>query len=102
MSEVKFTPGPWEVDVCGSNIYIRQEGKAAFPIAYGGRMHHEKEAEKNAHLIASAPEMYEALQWCIYELERHNGNFDSQMDETMDFDKEIEKVRKALSKAEGK
>lgn len=100
MSE--FTPVPWNI-ILGRNYFsiedIRQKDLATVwydPIITMA------EAEANARLIASAPDMYEALQACIYELERHNGNFDSHMDETMDFDGEIEKVRKALAKAEGK
>jgi len=50
----EFTPGPWELEISDPNIFIRQKGVSAFPIAYVGRMHHEKEADANANLITTA------------------------------------------------
>ena len=52
--------------------------------------------------IALDADICEVLNACLFELKRHNGNWDKDMDETMDFDGEIEKVEQALSKAEGK
>ena len=63
----KATPGPWEADIFDPNIYIREKGQVAFPIAFVGRIHHEKEAEANALFIATARE---ALPYYIDELEK--------------------------------
>jgi hypothetical protein len=59
----KFTPGPWELgDEAPLTIYAK-DGYAVTGIAdadesEGGR---PEEDVANAHLIAAAPEMYEAL-----------------------------------------
>ncbi len=66
--ETKHTPGPWEVEelkrhfdqeylsLHNNFILIGNENNS---IAYIPAIH--PEAEANAHLIAAAPEMYEAL-----------------------------------------
>jgi hypothetical protein len=71
MSETKFTPGPWvliegefdsEVEVTTD---IRQENSkgniCGMDIYFDGS--HGVEQPANAHLIASAPEMYEILEF---------------------------------------
>lgn len=58
MSKAKFTPGPWEFTV--SRNGVRQiSSKIKSQIC---RMWNCRETEGNAHLIAAAPEMYEALE----------------------------------------
>ncbi len=51
---MSYTPGPWRVD----RPYIRGAGRA---IASLESWHNEVEDAANAHLIAAAPELYEAL-----------------------------------------
>lgn len=76
MSEQKFTKGPWFHDVDGFGICrVRAFGFATYDgteilaqirttsgISFG-------EADANAHLIAAAPEMYEALKMAVGYLE---------------------------------
>ena len=52
---MSHTPGPWKVD----RPYIRGAGRA---IASLESWHNEVEDAANAHLIAAAPELYEALE----------------------------------------
>ena len=65
MSDTKFTPGPWVVKSNGHYFDIGQDYKHAckevpvYPTACIGVPH---ELEDNAHLIAAAPELYEALE----------------------------------------
>lgn len=54
MSKTKHTPGPWEYNVGMASIYSVQEKKKICVLT------HENEA--NAHLIAAAPELLEALE----------------------------------------
>lgn len=71
MAETKFTPGPWVFDDndgynCGS-IWARMapsgHGHAGPLIARA--VGDSAEVEANAHLIAAAPEMYEALKEAV-------------------------------------
>lgn len=61
----KFTPGPWVASL-GSLIRVFQKGTGAVIAGvhrqgrYTGEYRH-KPIEANAHLIAAAPDMYEAL-----------------------------------------
>ena len=76
MSDVKFTPGPWVIDPCtrpaevctihhtsheNGFVYVRGE------LGYWGADKEENMA--NAHLIAAAPDMYEALNKIINRLQ---------------------------------
>lgn len=79
MSETKFTTGPWEVEYDGSDIEgsftLRMETAIEDPGChdavhsielYDGIWEEEgeeqfSEAKANTHLIAAAPEIYEAL-----------------------------------------
>ena len=72
MSNTKFTPGPWKIR--------KERGRKAFNMppsiisesplpghgetvcGMGGGLIHYANHEANAHLIASAPEMYEVLE----------------------------------------
>lgn len=57
MSEAKFTPGPWVFTV--SRNGVRQiSSRVKSQIC---RLWNWKDTEANGHLIASAPELYEAL-----------------------------------------
>ena len=89
--KTKFTPGPWEkggliVDARG--IIIRQQWEGTRII---------DEIEPNAHLIAAAPDMYEALEAAILEYGKPGGpwNVPSSPGSW------IEKARAAIAKARG-
>lgn len=68
MSDTKFTPGPWRVEPSpashegwfeDANV-VRSDGLAVSVGLHNGPIG-PKEALANAHLIASAPDLYEAL-----------------------------------------
>lgn len=60
MSKIAHTPGPW--DYVGRLGYGHLIGPN-IAVAYGGELSGRKcHGKANAHLIAAAPEMYEALQ----------------------------------------
>lgn len=64
MSETKFTPGPWHKDE-RSDIYVRDSEGDYIAETYAPmpkRKRAKGENEANAHLIAAAPELYEALE----------------------------------------
>ena len=104
-SERKHTKGPWVYqpadDYCGP--YVTDETNSPsgticdlyhFPPVV---VHKPQEAEANGRLIASAPEMLEALEaWIVY----HNGedNHDAQ---ALAYRKAFTLTRAAISKATG-
>ena len=61
MSEDKFTPPPWSVPSKGNirGAVVEKDGEVVCDPSGAGR--HEDDAEANARLIASAPEMYYIL-----------------------------------------
>lgn len=74
--KAQHTPGPWQLDVDASPSYVTIDGSAprSLHIIYGAgenpkdvafvgeeRDEDREEFEANAHLIAAAPELYEAL-----------------------------------------
>ena len=61
MSEDKFTPPPWSVPSKGNirGAVVAKDGEVVCDQSGAGR--HEDDAEANARLIASAPEMYYIL-----------------------------------------
>ena len=63
----KHTPGPWAVDQCSAPVYGSDGSLVAEGIGIGAQSTHigtvyGKNSSHNAHLIAAAPAMYEALQ----------------------------------------
>ena len=67
MTEPKFTPGPWEMAYQDQHGQLIVRGKH---IEVATCWHHsvgaiEKEMHANAHLIAAAPELYEALEYVM-------------------------------------
>lgn len=105
--ETKFTPGPWSV---GYNAYqvtadngnmnvcdIRGWGYLTGKGSLGLSEDKAKEIqEANAHLIASSPELYEALEMVLkfhHDNEAHGDGFLH--------DHEVEKIESALAKARG-
>lgn len=75
MSEAKFTPGPWRAwqPRGDESVPVRTDG-LGITIAY---VHQGAitNAQANAHLIAAAPELYEALEWletyAMVQVDRH-------------------------------
>lgn len=65
----KYTLGPWEVreDKEFKHPFIKAGGirVATFPLAWSDKKH-KKEFEANAHLIAAAPELLNALKGAIF------------------------------------
>ena len=67
-TETKFTPGPWEV-WSDDEVYAESGGEKLVVVpdstcgrdVYGADMVSRNESKHNAHLIAAAPELYEAL-----------------------------------------
>lgn len=67
MSETKHTPGPWVKDYGNTTWHIKSianpiEGTPTVAVYHGAKSLTESEKEANAHLIAAAPELYEALE----------------------------------------
>lgn len=104
--EKKFTPGVWEVEkikelngteylkIFGELKPCHQLGKICTPIV---RTYFSGDRDlANAHLIASAPELYEALEMV---LKFHNDN-EAHGDGFL-HDHEVQKVESALAKARG-
>ncbi len=68
-AETKFTPGPWEVGVYRNGVpgivYCNNALGSAVAVVYGEKLPYSvfsrEEEEANAHLIASAPLLFEAL-----------------------------------------
>jgi type II secretory pathway component GspD/PulD (secretin) len=96
MSEPKFTPGPWFIPDHASGFEI--ESSCNKQIAKTSQLYAVKQASDhderraNAHLIAAAPELYEAL-------EKLEGWFDSDSKESAD--KYLKKAKAARAKARG-
>jgi hypothetical protein len=69
--ERKWTPGPWEVDDAG-DVHSKHLGYAYSFVAistgedyggyYGDNADVDLQKKANAHLIAAAPDLYEALE----------------------------------------
>jgi hypothetical protein len=67
--KTKFTPGPWGIEQTNDTNWIgplRADGKVAFVVADTDREGLKPEAlernDANAHLLAAAPDLYEALE----------------------------------------
>lgn len=97
MSETKFTPGPWEaVSFNGNSLVVTElivnEKEAIALLGTCG----EKE-QANAHLIAAAPDMYEALEAAVSEYGKPGGPWNVPSEPGT----WIDKARAALAKARG-
>ena len=73
---VQFTPGPWAVEQCSAPVYGSDGSIIAEGIGIGAQSTHigtvyGKNSSHNAHLIAAAPAMYEALQEALKCIEKH-------------------------------
>ena len=65
------TPGPWDVEPKGSRHFV--DGADGLTVAYLDRagVRERSEIEANARLIASAPELIEALEAVLPDLEHY-------------------------------
>lgn len=95
----KHTPGPWVADVGWSSISVRQAGTGLF-VAKAALIDKsfpadDQTAQANARLIASAPDLLEALHAiAAIEDRMHGGDW-----EEIELAREI--VRAAIAKATG-
>ena len=98
---MNHTKGPWEVRpaiTCKIGVYKKGHGFVAF-------MASAEEANANAYLIASAPELLEALQKCVETLtDKRIGTTDYMEGSDIydDFENVSESAKQAIAKAEGK
>ena len=94
MSDNGWTKGPWAVSKNSSgrrvtntvgivicNAVLRNTGRADRGVNYGSKEH--KEAERNAHLIAAAPDLAEAARFA---LEITQDVFDGKVDPVLALD----------------
>jgi len=94
-SKEKFTPGPWKIQKSISGVH---------PIAAPGIRAHITYVNdvENAHLIAAAPEMYEALEALISAMDDVLYNADRVPDCIVAVAQEaMDKANAALKKARG-
>ncbi len=93
----KHTPGPWEV--VGSRICTIETDSSRITLAKtepNGAFAMDETQAANAHLIAAAPAMYEALQTLVEYLSAQVPA------DTLDDWKHVFAARQALAQAEGK
>lgn len=87
----KHTPGPWQRD--GLSISAPQRGVVArCPTVKNGGVF---DCSDNAHLIAAAPDLLEALKECLPDLEHYASTHGPGPD------RRLEQARAAIAKARG-
>lgn len=107
MTDTKFTPGPWGIEETRDHLWIGvilSNGKPDPIVTYvdhGPDFTTEADAtgKANAHLIAAAPELYEALDELFDLLTSGHSSWDDAYDNLPD--KQFKKIRAALAKARG-
>lgn len=95
MSEKRFTPGPWRLGRVGSVVSdspVEGMGGSDAIEYYGGHCVCESVVEPNAHLIAAAPDLYDALRSLLLSL---NDVL------SPDFSRALENSHAVLAKARG-
>ena len=115
-TQTKFTPGPWRVgdmntdpdDGVVGEIAIHANGNDAAPILtpavaipFGDHNLGRALALANAHLIAAAPELYEALGLSLFIMESQQKILDPDFDGSATEASAIGRARAALRKARG-
>lgn len=82
---MKHTPSPWEValDSRSRAVIVTHQGKSIATVR-------GENAENNAVLIATAPKLIEALQYCLARLHRH-----------LSTEAERDEIRNLIRKAKG-
>ncbi len=100
--KTKYTKGPWKVDpkaklrVCAHNGYTVAYGYTVASCGNDSDIELE-EAQANAHLIAAAPDMFEALELFL----KIEDGPDEQHAVVMNTMKAYAKMREAVKKAKG-
>ena len=99
MKTYTHTPGPWSVETKGSRHFI--DGADELTVAYVDRagVRERQTYESNARLIASAPDLLEALEDAAF-LMRMAAKIAGPMQDS--FKRSAEDAAKALAKAEGR
>lgn len=98
----KHTPGPWEVKPIGKQLYVEAKDGQGFVCdmqindALGET--DSPHIRADAHLIAAAPAMYEALK----EIDDQLDQFTLKAQEELGLREALLKIRAALAQAEGK
>lgn len=96
--KTQFTPGPWLSDEDGAWIRQGTDGVwVAFTCEQLGSFGRVQKA--NAHIIAAAPEMYEALSKACAAWDEYDADNSVGVDELWDA---FSDVRAAIAKAEGR
>jgi len=94
MTERKWTPGPWKFDVSGEWTHLIENENGDDVLCGCGCCGSPNLHRNDAYLIASAPDLYEALSTCLNFI----GNTEDEMGETLMCG---DKSRAALEKARG-
>jgi hypothetical protein len=101
MSKPKWTPGPWSVFDADDSLLVRDENDGFIVDAKNGHWNDDgeyaqsSESAPNARLIATAPELYEALADCVEAL-AHIESIGMRVNPPT-----LHKARAALAKARG-
>lgn len=110
---MKHTPGPWEIDGHNLTAVIHNEGSVTWPqwkhvcncdYGYADPEKHFEENKANAHLIAAAPEMLEALESVMRLqklIEYPNDVKECHVGEAMAVSGMLQKVIRVVNKAKG-
>ena len=71
MSESKFTKGEWKITLCDASVSVWSgDDSITMPKSLNYPNEYRNEVIANAHLIAAAPEMYEAMQEFIARVDK--------------------------------
>ncbi|TXN40512.1 hypothetical protein [Methylobacterium sp. WL7] len=93
----QHTPGPWRVFTTPDNTKIigigDRDGEGIADCGFGVWRGGSEEARANALLMAAAPDLLVALKWFIDDI-------DGTHTVMVDFDRNVERARKALARAE--
>jgi len=96
MSETKFTPGPWKVEIgnnCAFAIFAKSKRGLSKRVGMVGGFFRDQR-QQNADLIAAAPELFEALAGLLSAEERKTPEY--RLPEPL-----LDEARAALAKARG-
>lgn len=94
--KVKHSPGPWAIHHgIGQNVYIYGANTVCQITNPSGFYRSPKESEANAHLIAAAPELLEALKWFI------EADANGEIEQGIYSTRGLYAARAAIAKAEG-
>lgn len=87
-----FTPGPWKVDSDGADVWVMKDHSGGQGIAAIFDVNGIAEMTANAALIAAAPELLAALEFCAEALDTEAGGL---------YKAHVEQARAAIAKAKG-